>query len=116
MNKYKAISFIERYHNPIYRVTCSIPEIHRTLLRRVKVLDENTRKVITRSELVPDDSATKLAVLKFTDFSLENLIEIGATDMLKPVTMTGNTFESLRNITNHLQSLTLKLDNNDKAQ
>lgn len=82
------------------------------ILTQVDKLDETTGTIISESSYVKQDNVTELNKYKIADFSLNNLIAVGAT--LNPVTMNKSTMENIDNLSHQCVNLNESLTNNNE--
>lgn len=73
------------------------------VLTQVDKLEETTGTIITESTYVKQDNVTALNKYKVADFSLNNLIAVGAS--LNPVTMSKSTVETIDNLTHQCANI-----------
>lgn len=112
MSKNKPISYYDRITNPIHKVVNKVVTLTCNIFVKDKVLDEKLNRIITRTTKTAYDAMSKLKKYKVSDFTLENLQSIGASDKLKRVSLHGDKFSSIDAISSKLDSLSQTSNSN----
>lgn len=87
--KFLAISHVDRMRNPNYKHKYSVDTVLCTLPVDVEDVDKSTNRVVRRTIYKsPDKSALKQ--FKVSDFCMENIIAVGATDLQPSMLMRDN--------------------------
>lgn len=102
---YKAISFVDRHHNPKHNVKVTIDMPVMTTTVNYTELDEQTGRVVTKSKSVVYDPVSILKKYKVSDFSTENLIASGAINNMRIATLSADNFTNIDNIEQHLSKI-----------
>lgn len=94
----KPVTHYEQMHNPNLKRKVKIERLERSVLTKEKVLDEDTGRVFYRSSYVLKDNNKELSKYRVSDFSLENLISIGAVENLRKVHLNNGNFENIESL------------------
>lgn len=100
---YTAISHTDRMRNPKYKHKYSVDSVLCAMPVDVEQVDKSTNRVVrTTVYKTPDKSALKK--FKLSDFCLENIIAVGATD-LQPSMLIRDNLSASDNIDAQLSNL-----------
>ena len=103
------ISFFKRLHSPRPKFHCDEINTKRVIVRHQ--YNDRLGRVIQSLDLEEVDPIKEFAIYSVNDFSLENLLAVGA--QLKPLTLTTDNLSSVSNISSMLSSIDIiDSDNN----
>lgn len=105
----KCISQFKRLNTSISKPEPLAPFVTRRNVR-VQVVDENTRSVKTKVELKTIDRAEEMRPYRVSDFSLDNLIAVGAK--MTPAVLTASPHKSVTDMAATLESIDFNPENN----
>lgn len=105
----KPLSHYEILHTPCkIKIDIEIPPV--TRLARVEVVNENTGRVYHKLKKVTTTRADEMRPYKVSDFSLDNLISIGAS--LQNVHLVSSPYSAVTDMVRTLSSLESNNSNN----
>lgn len=96
---FKCISFLSRMTDECHFIKEPVQRVERTRLQTTQSFDELTERVVAKSEYVKVDRVAEMKRYKVSDFSLENLISVGAINSLKSVSMSKDSIDLVSDLT-----------------